>query len=90
MNNTQSNSELASKVIDIIAESMLIAREEIFESSGFEELGIDSLGGLTIVGELEEAFDVVIPNEKALQITNVSEAISCLAEVLTHSQSSKD
>lgn len=88
MTNTQPNSELAAKVISIISESMLIPLEDITESSSFEELGIDSLGGLTIVGELEEAFDVVIPNEQALQITNINEVITCLAEVLSHSQDS--
>lgn len=90
MNNLPSEAELTSKVMDIIAEAMLIARDDISESSSFEELGIDSLGGLTIVGELEEAFDVAIPNEKALQISNVKEAISCLSEVLTPSKVSTD
>lgn len=82
MTSPQSNSELTSKVITIISEAMLIAPEDIQESSSFEDLGIDSLGGLTIVGELEDAFDVSIPNEKALQISTINEAVNCLLDVL--------
>ena len=82
-----SKNELTSKVMTIISEAMLIAPEDIQESSSFEDLGIDSLGGLTIVGELEDAFDVSIPNERALQISTINEAVSCLQDVL---DSSKD
>lgn len=74
--------DLSKRVIRIIADAMEIPLEEISVSSTFEELGIDSLGGLTIVGELEDAFNLQIPNEKALQIANIPEMLLCLRELI--------
>lgn len=70
--------ELTAKVIDIVATTMLIPLADISPQSTYEELGVDSLGGLTIIGELEDTFGIEIPNEEALQITSIPQTIACL------------
>jgi acyl carrier protein len=70
--------ELTENVINIVATTMLIPVEEISAESTYEELGVDSLGGLTIIGELEDAFGIEIPNEKALEISSIPQTIACL------------
>ncbi len=70
--------ELTQRVIAIIADTQQIPPETIRLDSSFEDLGIDSLGGLTIVGEMESEFDVSLPNEEALMIRTVGQAVDSL------------
>jgi len=70
--------DITTQVIEIIATTMYIPVENIRADSTYEELGIDSLGGLTIVGEIEDVFGIEIPNEEALQITDIPQTIACL------------
>ncbi len=70
--------ELTQRVIAIIADTQQIPPETINLNSSFEDLGIDSLGGLTIVGEMESEFDVSLPNEEALMIRTVGQAVDSL------------
>ncbi len=74
--------ELKQRVIAIIADTQQISPETINLNSSFEDLGIDSLGGLTIVGEMESEFDVSLPNEEALMIRTVGQAVDSLRRQL--------
>ena len=49
--------------------------------SKFEELGIDSLGGLLLFNELEEKYDINIENDEAFKILSVKEAIRVIIEL---------
>lgn len=80
MTDSRPDTRLTDKVIAIVAEVMQISPDSITKTSTFEELGIDSLGGLTIIGELEDTFHLQIPNEVALQINDIPQAVACLAE----------
>lgn len=46
----------------------------------FADLGGDSLDTVELVMELEEAFDIQIPDEAAEQIQTVEDAICCIQE----------
>ena len=48
----------------------------------FQDLGLDSLDGLTVVSALEEEFDVSIPNEEAVQIRDVHQAVESLKKLI--------
>ncbi len=74
--------ELAQRVITIIADTQQIPREKISLESSFEELGLDSLDGVSIVFELENEFNVAIPNEEALMIRNVRDAVEALHKLV--------
>lgn len=78
--------ELTQRVIEIIAETQQIPAESMTAESTFEELGIDSLGGLSIVAELEGTFDVSLPNEEAMMIRTVGQAVESLRRHLPETQ----
>jgi acyl carrier protein len=54
---------IASRCIDIIARSKGIPPDTITLASTFEELNIDSLDKINISFEVEEAFNIDIPDE---------------------------
>lgn len=78
----ESTDELTQDVIALVAETQRIPAESISSESSFEELGIDSLAGMGLVFDLESRFNVSIPNEEALQMRTVRDAIESLRKVL--------
>lgn len=75
--------QLIQKVISIIADNQYIPPEQISLESEFEKLGIDSLAALGIIGEIENEFNIIIPNDKAFLITNVRQLVEGLEEFLS-------
>ena len=63
------------KVIRVFSEFKKIPPEEITDATTFEQLGFDSLDGLNLIFELEEQFDLVIPDDKAQSMKSGSWAI---------------
>lgn len=74
---------LAERVVTVISQSTQIPIEDIGADSSIDELDIDSLGFLAIVSDLEEAFGVEIPNERAFEITSIPELVACLQQILS-------
>ncbi len=66
---------LESKVLEIIAQQKRVPVENVTINSSFDELGLDSLDAVNILFELEGAFDINIPDEKARQIKSVREMV---------------
>ena len=76
-----SNDEIQAKVIDIIAEQMQIPKEQITVQTHFvNDLGADSLDVVETVMELEEAFEISIPDEDSTKIQTVGDAITYIQE----------
>jgi acyl carrier protein len=75
------------KVCEIIAQQKRIDPERVTVDSSFEELGLDSLDAVNILFELEGAFDISIPDEKARQIKNVREMIEGVKELVAEKES---
>jgi acyl carrier protein len=69
-------------VCGAIAKVKRIPRETVSATSTFDELGIDSLDGFDILFELENAFEVTIPDEAARQIHSVPEAVEGISRLL--------
>ena len=69
------------KVAIIIAKTASCNIEDIKPDSNLEALGIDSLKAITVLFELEEAFDIEIPNELISSITTVSDILDKLETV---------
>ena len=73
--------EVQAKVIDIIAEQMQIPKEQITVQTHFvNDLGADSLDVVETVMELEEAFEISIPDEDSTKIQTVGDAITYIKE----------
>ncbi len=70
-------SEVAERVKEIVAEQLGVDKDKIKEDSHFvNDLGADSLDTVELVMELEEEFDINIPDEVAEKIQTVGEAIA--------------
>lgn len=80
---------IASKVIALIAEAQKLSPDQISLDSFFEELGIDSLGAITLVADLEDEFDIAIPNEEVLEIRTIRQVVESLNKVLSEEPSIK-
>lgn len=64
------------RVIDIVAEQLGVDKEKITRETNFiGDLGADSLDTVELVMELEEEFDINIPDDAAEKIQTVGQAI---------------
>lgn len=74
--------DLAAKVIQVIAQTQRIPAESISSDSTFEQLKIDSLDGINIVFALENEFNIDIPDEGVQNMRSVRDAIDGVATLL--------
>lgn len=64
------------RVVDIVSEQLGVDKEKISRDTSFvNDLGADSLDTVELVMELEEEFDISIPDDAAEKIQKVGEAI---------------
>jgi acyl carrier protein len=64
------------KVIEIVCEQLGQSKEKVNENTSFiTDLGADSLDTVELVMELEDEFDLSIPDEEAEKIKTVGDAI---------------
>lgn len=64
------------RVIDIVADQLGVEKDKIKAESNFvNDLGADSLDTVELVMELEEEFDISIPDDAAEKIQTVGEAV---------------
>jgi acyl carrier protein len=73
---------VAEKVKRVFAEFKKTSPEEIKAETTFEELGFDSLDGLNLIFEMEEEFDIVIPDDKAQSMKSVGQVIEGIESLL--------
>jgi acyl carrier protein len=67
--------DVASRCIEIIAKSKGIPPDSVTLASTFEELNIDSLDKINISFEVEEAFNIDIPDEALGTIRTVGDMV---------------
>jgi acyl carrier protein len=64
------------RVVDIVAEQLGVDKEKISADTSFvNDLGADSLDVVELVMELEEEFDINIPDDAAEKIQTVGQAV---------------
>jgi acyl carrier protein len=66
------------RVMRAIAAATHTPIEQLTPDATFEELGMTSLDALAVVAELEEEFGVEIPNEDAMALRDVRQAVECV------------
>ena len=68
--------DVSQRVIDIVAEQLGVDKEKVTPETSFvNDLGADSLDTVELVMELEEEFDINIPDDAAEKIQTVGQAI---------------
>lgn len=73
---------IAERVIRVFADFKKVGADEIKLETTFEELGFDSLDGLNLVFELEEEFDLVVPDDKVQEMKSVKDAVNGIEALL--------
>lgn len=75
------NKEIAKRVKSIILEKLDVEEDDITDDAAFiDDLGADSLDTVEMIMELEDEFDLEIPDEVAEKLTTVGEAIKFIQE----------
>lgn len=70
------------QLAEIIMNYVEVKREDIKPESRFmEDLGFSSFDFMSMLGEVEDTFDVEIEQEKAAGIRSVQEAVEYLEEI---------
>ena len=82
MGDTRLSDEIIGIVIASIAEVKKIAPESVRLDSTFEELRMDSLDGLDLFFQLEEAFDLTIPDDRARSLRTVRNIVEEIEQLL--------
>jgi acyl carrier protein len=76
------------KVLASIAKIKGISPGNIGLDSTFEALKMDSLDGLDLFFELEDAFDLTIPDERARSLRTVRNIVEEIEKLLSHRSTS--
>ena len=78
------------RVIKVFAEFKKVPTDEITMDTTFEELGFDSLDGLNLVFELEEEFDLTVPDDKVADMKGVRQAVEGIEMLLAAQEAGID
>jgi acyl carrier protein len=67
--------------MDIVAEQLGVEKEKVTPETSFvNDLGADSLDTVELVMELEEEFDITIPDDAAEKIQTVGQAVEYIEQ----------
>jgi acyl carrier protein len=78
-----SEKEVEEKVISIVSEQLGVDKAEISRETSFvNDLNADSLDTVELIMELEDAFEMSIPDEEAEKIQTVGQAIEYILQHL--------
>jgi acyl carrier protein len=70
-----SREEVFERVKEVLTEKLGKDESDIVEEASFEELEADSLDLVELIMDLEDEFDIKIPDDDARQITTVGQAV---------------
>jgi acyl carrier protein len=77
-----SDKSVEERVIRVFADFKKVPPEEITMDTTFDQLGFDSLDGLNLVFELEEEFDLTIPDDRVADMKGVRQAVEGIEALL--------
>ena len=73
--------EIEEKVIQIVSDQLSVDKGELSRATSFvNDLNADSLDTVELVMELEDEFDMTIPDEEAEKLKTVGEAIEYVSK----------
>jgi acyl carrier protein len=76
--------EITQRVLHVIADAQRLAPEKVTVDKTFQELGIDSMDGVSLLFALENEFDINIPDEAAKSIRSVQNMVDGVKKILEH------
>jgi acyl carrier protein len=69
---------IETRVIAAIVRSQDLDPGRVTPEATFEELGMNSLDAISLINDLEEQFGIAIPNEEAMSLSSVGQAVECI------------
>lgn len=69
------SSDTAQRTIAVIAKFKNMPEDQLTLETELKDLEMDSLDGLNLIFELEEEFDILIPDDKALTMKSIGEMV---------------
>jgi acyl carrier protein len=75
--------EVFDKIKDLIVTKKGVDAEKVNIDSSFEELGMDSLDAVELVADMEEIFDVNIPNTELQNFKTIRQAVEGLQRAIS-------
>ena len=76
------NEPIFEKIATILSTKKGIDKELIFIESSFEDLGLDSLDAVELISDLEDEFNVTIPNMELQSIKTIQQAVDGLQKAI--------
>ncbi len=76
------NDSVAEKVMRALASVKHLPRERITLDSSLQDLGFDSLDLITMLFELENEFDISIPDDEARSVSRVRDIVEGVKRLL--------
>ena len=74
--------EVAATILDMIAASQKLPREQVTIDSTFEDLKMDSLDGINLIFAVEEKYDISVPDDAAKSIRTVREMVDGVVKLI--------
>ena len=75
--------EILARVKEVVSSIIKVEGSEITDDANFIfDLGADSMQSVELVAGFEEAFDIEMDQDKALEIQNIDDAVNFIAEYL--------
>jgi len=82
-----STEEIEEKVVSIVAEQLSVDKAEITRDTSFvNDLGADSLDTVELVMELEDEFNMNIPDDEAEKLQTVGAAVDFIKKMLAEAK----
>jgi len=76
------NEPIFEKIATSLSTKKGIDKELIFIESSFEDLGLDSLDAVELISDLEDEFNVTIPNIELQNIKTIQQAVDGLQKAI--------
>ena len=74
--------EIKEKVIDIVVDQLQVSREQVIETASLvDDLGADSLDVAEVIMELEDEFDITVPDDEEAP-KNIGDSIDYIIKQL--------
>ena len=77
------SAEVYNRIKDLIVTKKGVDAEKINIDSSFEELGMDSLDAVELVADMEEIFNVNIPNTDLQNFKTIRQAVEGLQKAIS-------
>ncbi len=77
---------LTQRTLEIVASHLDGPAPDLAVTTTFQELDLDSFDVVNIVADLEQEYDVFVPNDDALAITTIGDAVAELRKLIEQKQ----